>query len=291
MKANTKWVRQNVKNYLHENHLPLENRLPHKEVEKIQTYLNQKSNIYTSTSDINSNLSYLRKKSSKKISKAPWKKGVYKIDKNVTDPIMDFCRKNNLDRGAPPKEENACKKLIYAILNILPRGGFSVLFGTETPFASSKSKKFLHLQTNNQDVAIFLKHTSERMAILIGNLVNKIKAELKCALWKSLSSTCTCDIYPYPLDYDSVVNCGEWMAKNFKIAKMVIMHNGSFDPCQATKNKYNGININFKRACEYLSTHYNNLHILIMKRRTETDPFGFEVLYFNSGTCKKITLK
>ena len=97
---------------------------------------------------------------------------------------------NNITRDSPNKERTACDKIIQLINNELPRGGASMIIGTPIAFCVSRMSSNNMLLTDNMEVAVALKFTTDVLpTIVIGDLIDPVKAHKKSADWRSNNST------------------------------------------------------------------------------------------------------
>jgi len=195
------------------------------------------------------------------------------------------CLDNNFIRSSPSKEAFACK-LIIKQLRILPEGGAGMLIGTPTPFCISHHPKYnKHILDDNLEVAHILKYTTDHLTIVIGNGIDKAKAEAKADLWKRLFSFSNADIKIESVNRDSYTRLLTIMSERNSLCKIVLMTSGSWGQSKKILDKYNWIDTNFKTPSEYLTSIYPNLHILAM---TVGAGYIFGVKYLHNGINKNV---
>ncbi len=216
---------------------------------------------------------------------APPKK--VEVSESIKIPFVDYLLKNNFDRGMPGHERNACDKMIYAIIDILPRGGAGMMIGTQEPFGASTVPNYCNqLLTDELEVACFLNRFTDKeipLTIVVGNLFHEgEQAKIKADHWRSNNSTHDAIIKVDRVDRDSYTHYVSTFAKAHHVSKVVLITGGTWGYCDVSRKKYNGHDFNFKDPSEYLTSKvYRNLHILALTMKDNCREF--DVRYLHDG--------
>jgi len=185
------------------------------------------------------------------------------IEKPQTNILVKKFQKFNVERLLPNQNKVSSEKILRTLIK-LPLGGAGMIIGTSTPFAVSPNCKNNLLLTDELDIAIGLKMTCAHLPrIVVGNLISPEKAKIKGMFWKSINSTCNCDVIVDRVDRDSYTHHVTKLSENHSIAKVVLITSGVWSCCAPIKKKY-GHDFNFQSPSLYLSSIYDNLHILAM---------------------------
>ena len=266
-----------IRKHLKENNYDLTKRMPYGSFSTIANELG------VLQSQVKSTVGYIKKKSKIVV---PLSIAVKKPKVNL---LAEMFKPFGMGRELPNHNRAASDKIIYALENILPKGGGGLFLGTPTPFATSNHPKNNMFLLDELEVASILKLKCETPpVILIGDLVNPEKAQLKADWWKGNNITCNFEVIVGPVDRDSYNGKISEMVNESPLLKVVFMASGSWVCCKDTKKKY-GQDFNFKSPSEYLykKGRHPNLHLLAMVwNGTE-----FDILYLNNGNISKIKIK
>lgn len=224
------------------------------------------------------------------------------IEKPTRTKLNYMCLEDKQYRDSPRHEAIACDKMTkFIVRGGMPFGGYALYIGTPAPFSASDQFNYRMTCTDNFEVAIMLKNTSDQSKIVVGDLINPEKALLKAQEWKSLSSTncCTVELMKVHRDtYKSEIHSAMFrMAKQLPV-KVVLMNSGVWTFCEATRQRYqkmfpdidfNRISFDFETPSMELSNRFDNLHILAMTRDPGEDDYrNFVVKYIHKGEVKII---
>lgn len=264
-------IKNYVKDFLIKNNYNLNRRLPH----KIRPMLAEM--FWTSTDEIKYAIYTIRKELGEKVQKQ-----VEIFPETKINDFQTYCVNNNILRDAANKERNACSKIVNALINVLPQGGIGMLIGTPTAFCATIKGNNNLLLTDNFEVALALKWTTDTpIKIIVGNAVDEKKAQLKAQHWKLNNSTNDSTVVLDKVDRNSYIGYITDLMAYEKLTKVVLLNSGVWKCCKTTKRKYNGLDFNFKSPSIHLTALYPNLHILAITR--ETKGFDFSVRYLNNG--------
>ena len=202
------------------------------------------------------------------------------------EDFKELCLKNDFIRKAPDKEATACDIICDFLHTRMTRGGAGMIIGTPTAFAASKNQQYKMVASDNLEVAISLKWTTDIIpTVVIGNSVNPEKAKLKALHWSQLSSTSKFNILLDKVDRDSYTHHVTRFAEANSFAKVIMMMSGVWECAESTRKKY-GMELNFKDPSVYLSTIYPDLHILAMTRNIKK--FGFSIQHVHRGKITQV---
>jgi hypothetical protein len=190
--------------------------------------------------------------------------------------IRTHCKSNGLIRKSAPKEQEACDKIIDCIDNTLPRGGNSIYLGTPTAVAISECSRFKKIILDNYLVADRLKRTSDKLEILIGNIVNRQKALAKVRDFKSLQYMGSMRIEACAIDGPAFYRIVNREAKRNSILKVVLMTSGSWD---GKDSRYN-----FSKYANRLIAMYPHIHIIAMRYTY----MKMHVLHLHNGKTEEL---
>jgi len=124
-----------------------------------------------------------------------------------TPPTIDFqniCIENNLFRKNPSKEILACRTMSNTLVRRLPIGGTGLLIGTPAAFCASTTDTNKLFLVDNLEVAMALRMTTDEIpSIIVGNIIDPKKAEIKAQHWRSNNGTNDFKISVEPVDRNS----------------------------------------------------------------------------------------
>jgi hypothetical protein len=196
----------------------------------------------------------------------------------AVDDINNILKERGHVRKMASKNTMASFTIIKALREIIPQGGSGILIGTPLPFCASS------VSTNNMVLVdeLIVAHelnfsTDNVLEIIIGNGNNKERAKMKCQEWKRNNITCNCAVVEDIVDKTSFTSHVTRVVEKSPLTKVVLITSGHY-----TNSNWNGMDLNFKEACLYLTQkdRYPNLHILAMV-------FGpgnnFHIKYHNDG--------
>jgi len=195
------------------------------------------------------------------------------------DPY-DFCVLHKFFRKNPKAEAGACRTIQQALIHWLPIGGVGFMFGTQSPFSVGEREFGKTIFTDNMDVASTLAAVSDHaLEMIIGNGVNKKKAEAKAALWRQTSTGRQYTIRLDLVDRQSFYDYGAYFAEQYfdQHVKMVFMASGQWSRIP----KPGDIDQQFELAAKELIKKYPNLHILAMVGGVGA--WKFDIHYLHDG--------
>ena len=214
--------------------------------------------------------------------------------RRMNPPRVDFqniCLENNLLRKNPSKEVLACRTMTNALIRKLPIGGIGLMIGTPAPFCAAAIEKNKLFLVDNLEVAIALRATTdEPPSMIIGNIIDPVKAEIKAQHWRSNNSTNDFKISTEPVDRDSYFFHLTMLAQNNDLVKVVLLTSGLWSGSQRTRKKY-GFDTNFRDPSIYLTSRYPNLHVLAMTMGRDNRTYVFQVKYVHDGKTEDLILE
>ena len=270
---NSVTLRQAIINYLEEKGIDIENeKIPSKVVSVLSRKTRRPKGSITST------IYNIRQERSIDLFKCNSRRNI--LSKKT--PFYKYCVKKNITRAAPSSEREACTNIIDVLMNTLPKGGAGMIIGTPTPFCASVHDQHNLLLTDNFEVALALKFTTNEIpTIVVGDAINPERAQLKVEHWRSNNSTGNFNIIQDCVDGSSFTYYVTRLAEHNNLSKVVLMSSGVWSCVASTRNKYNGLNFNFKDPSMFLTSKYKNLHIVAMVNAGPRN--GFDIHYLNNG--------
>ena len=155
-----------------------------------------------------------------------------------------------------------------------------MIIGTPTAFCVSLKATNNMLLIDNMEVATALKFTTDILpTIVIGDLIDPVKANKKAADWRSNNTTANFTIIVDGVDRNGFSYYVTNFATQHIISKVILMTSGVWSCCPETSKKYGGLDFNFKTPSEYLTSKFRNLHILAMVGNGPTDQFSIHHLH------------
>lgn len=269
--------REKVFNYLMEHGCDLKKRIRRGIAEEIVSALGMKD-----TFQVIDDIRQIRRQCG--ITRNP--KGSAKEIKATATGLHDFLIANRLFR-ASLKETPICDKIVRVLHGrdrcIIPPGGVGLLIGTPTPLCLLTKTKNLNSSIifDNLDVArALLETTQEALRIIIGNAIDKDKANAKAYLWRSFMY-CKTLIKTDKIDINSYEYYIKDLLKRYKLVKVILLTSGVWKQTQQSKKKHAGLDLRFEIPSVQLTTKYSGLHILAMCRRASS--FDFDLRYLHAG--------
>lgn len=165
-------------------------------------------------------------------------------------------------RRAYSWEKNFCGVCIR-ILNELPPGGIGLYIGTPSSHSVCvKNPKWKDkTASDNLEVAIVLKTTTGYVLIVVGNLEDELKADVKVRLWKCFLPSI--NVIADVVDVDTYESYITSMAKSGELTKVVYMASGCW---LGNRDGVYYDRFNFKRISHELARKFPNLIIIAMTR-------------------------
>lgn len=201
------------------------------------------------------------------------------VKRPAVNNLVEIFEPFNVEKQSPNQNKICSDRILYALMDDIPKGGAGLLIGTSTPFATSPTPKNNLLLTDELDIAVLLRMTCKHLPrIVVGNLISPKKAEIKGLFWRNINSTSNCEISVQPVDRDSYTQQITALAEEHSLVKVVLMGGGVWSCSEPSRRKYKQ-EFNFKSPSLYLSTVYPNLHILAMVMHGNL----FKVHYIHNG--------
>lgn len=184
-----------------------------------------------------------------------------------------FLGNKHLVRGAPYWEKSFCNTCKY-IINRFTSGGYGLLIGTPTSHAICVNNYNYRYKvySDNLELAIVMRDTTDTMKIVIGNIENPKKAKDKVRLWNcSLPGV---EIIDDKVDRDTFRKHVTEIARSNKVTKVVYMASGCW------KGNRNGdwyLKYCFETTAKDLVKEFPGL-IIIAMTRGNGHSYGFKPL-------------
>jgi len=209
---------------------------------------------------------------------------------DMNTDIQDYCLDNELYRGAPTKEAEACDAISKKIIDLMIKygKGVSLLIGTPSPYSASKNKNYPALCSDNLMIANSMNLTSKLLTIVVGDAINKKKAELKGYQWRAINTLRKAIVMLDIVDAINYYKHVEILASTHpnEPIKVVLLNSGVWYYNYNTKLKYQTeyncyLDLNFEKPSLKLTEKYDNVHILAMCYNGKS--YGFDVRYLHKN--------
>jgi len=271
--------REKIFNYFMENGYDLKERTPRGLPQTIVDALDMRD-----TAQVKDDVKIIRRQCG--ISRNP--KGSFTTIGPTSTGVHDYLVKHNMFR-ASLKETPICDKIINFLNgDKLPCGGVGLLTGTPSPLSLLKKimegDKTMYNSSiiwDNLEVANILQKTTHKsLRITVGNAYDKIKAEAKAYLWRSL-------VHFGPIvktgrvDSASFENDIRNLVERYSLVKVVLLTSGVWKHSARSRQKYPGLDLKFETPAIKLTRKYKNLHILAMCKKSRS--FDFELRYLHNS--------
>lgn len=209
----------------------------------------------------------------KELKERDGKRFYYSRAVSINDPrFRKLLRTERFIRSAPYWEQSFCDKC-KDILRVLPLGGCGVYIGTPTSHSvCTNNVNYMEIvYSDNLEVAIIIKNTTDNMVIIVGNIEDPRKAKNKVTLWNcSLSGVKVIDA---PVNRDTFNRYVSCIARSGKLVKVVYMASGCWKGYRKGVLDYDYC---LEGTAKSLVKTFSNLIIIAMIKKGRS--FGFTPL-------------